>query len=172
VARSNGISDQTIYAWREKYAGMTKSDLTHMNTLEEENRRLKNLVAEFCLDNAALKALRKMVSPAPKRRGLEQLMTKGVSRRLGGRVVGLCRSASRAERKERRPELHAQIIALAEANPRYAFRRIHALLEARVNLKAVHRIWREEGLGLTTRKRRRIQVETKPEPAPTQFGDV
>lgn len=113
-----------------------------------------------------------MVSPAAKRRGLEHLMTKGVSRRLGCRVVGLSRSASRAERKERRPELRAQIIALSEANPRYGFRRIHALLGPGVNLKAVHRIWREEGLALTTRKRRRIQVESKPEPAPTEFGDV
>lgn len=59
VARSNGISDQTIYAWREKYAGMTKSDLTQMKSLEEENRRLKNLVAELSLDNAALKELQK-----------------------------------------------------------------------------------------------------------------
>lgn len=59
VARSNGISDQTIYAWREKYAGMTKSDLTQMKTLEDENRRLKNLVAELSLDNAAFKELQK-----------------------------------------------------------------------------------------------------------------
>lgn len=59
VARSNGISDQTIYVWREKYAGMTRSDLTQMKTLEDENRRLKNLVAQLSLDNAALKELQK-----------------------------------------------------------------------------------------------------------------
>ena len=59
VARSNGISNQTIYIWREKYAGMTKSDLAQMKTLEDENRRLKNLVAELSLDNAALQELQK-----------------------------------------------------------------------------------------------------------------
>ena len=59
VARSNGISDQTIYAWREKYSGMTKSDLAELRALQEENRRLKGLVAELSLDNAALKELQK-----------------------------------------------------------------------------------------------------------------
>lgn len=59
VARSHGISDQTIYAWREKYQGMTKSDLTAMRNLQDENRRLRHLVAELSLDNAAYKELQK-----------------------------------------------------------------------------------------------------------------
>lgn len=113
-----------------------------------------------------------MVSPAAKRRGLNHLMSKGVSRRLGCKVIGLSRNASRREQRDRRPELRSQIALLAQANPRYGFRRIHALLGPGVNLKAVHRIWREEGLCLTTRKRKRLQVEVEPEPAPAQFGDV
>jgi len=59
VARGHGISDQTIYAWRERYQGMSKSDLTAMRALQDENRRLKHLVAELSLDNAALKELQK-----------------------------------------------------------------------------------------------------------------
>ncbi len=59
VARSHGINDQTIYAWREKYQGMTKSDLTAMRNLQDENRRLRHLVAELSLDNAAYKELQK-----------------------------------------------------------------------------------------------------------------
>jgi putative transposase len=59
VARTHGISDQTIYGWRERYQGMAKSDLAAMRTLQEENRRLKHLVAELSLDNAALKELQK-----------------------------------------------------------------------------------------------------------------
>jgi putative transposase len=59
VARSHGISDQTIYAWREKYQGMTKSDLAAMRGLQDENRRLRHLVAELSLDNAAYKELQK-----------------------------------------------------------------------------------------------------------------
>ena len=59
VARSNGISDQTIYKWREKYSGMTKSDLTELRALQEENRRLRHLVSELSLDNAAYKEIAK-----------------------------------------------------------------------------------------------------------------
>lgn len=59
VGRRHGISDQTIYAWRERYSGMTKSDLAELKALQEENRRLKGLVAELSLDNAALKELQK-----------------------------------------------------------------------------------------------------------------
>jgi putative transposase len=44
VARRHGISDQTIYAYREKYKGMSKSDLTAMRNLQEENRRLRHPV--------------------------------------------------------------------------------------------------------------------------------
>jgi putative transposase len=59
VARVHGISVQTIYSWRERYSGMTKNDLTAMRALQDENRRLKHLVAELSLDNAALKELQK-----------------------------------------------------------------------------------------------------------------
>ena len=113
-----------------------------------------------------------MVSPAMRRRAFHQLREKGVSRRLACKVVGLSRNASRRVRVERQPELRARIIELAEQNPRYGFRRIHMLLGGAVNLKAVHRIWREEGLCLTTRKRKRIQVKAEPQPEPTQFGEV
>ena len=43
------------YRWREKYAGMTKSDLAEYKALQEENRRLRHIVSELSLDNAALK---------------------------------------------------------------------------------------------------------------------
>ena len=59
VARTHGVGVQTIYEWRKRYAGMSKSELTAMKTLQEENRRLKNLVAELSLDNAALKELQR-----------------------------------------------------------------------------------------------------------------
>lgn len=59
VARRHGITDQTIYRWRERYAGMTKSDLVEMRALQEENRRLRHIVSELSLDNAALKEIAK-----------------------------------------------------------------------------------------------------------------
>jgi len=113
-----------------------------------------------------------MVSPAARRRALAKLLEKGISRRLGCKVAGLSRNASKAQKADRRPELRAQILDLAQKHPRYGFRRVHALLEPGVNLKAVHRVWREEGLSIKSRKRRRIQVERTFEDPPKAFGEV
>lgn len=56
----NGVSEHTIYRWRAKYGGMSVSDAARLKALEDENRRLKHLLAEQVLDNHALKvALRK-----------------------------------------------------------------------------------------------------------------
>lgn len=112
-----------------------------------------------------------MVSPAAKRLALEQLLEKGISRRLGCKVVGLSRGASRYQKLDRRPELRQLIVSLAEANPRYGFRRVHALLTG-INLKAVHRIWKEEGLSLRHRKRRRLARPTAPRVVPTGPNQV
>ena len=57
VCRRHGISAQTFYRWKSKYGGMEPSDATRLKGLEDENRRLKKLLAESMLDNAALKDL-------------------------------------------------------------------------------------------------------------------
>jgi putative transposase len=55
VCRCHGISDATFYQWKAKYGGMEVSDAKRLKGLEDENRRLKKLLAEAMLDNAALK---------------------------------------------------------------------------------------------------------------------
>ena len=57
VCRRHGISDATFYKWKAKYGGMEVSDAKKLKGLEDENRRLKKLLAEAMLDNAALKDL-------------------------------------------------------------------------------------------------------------------
>ena len=57
LCRKYGMSDATYYNWKAKYSGMTTSDLKRLKALEEENRRLKQIVAEQALDNRALKEL-------------------------------------------------------------------------------------------------------------------
>ena len=57
VCRKHGISQQTFYRWKAKYGGMSVSDAQKLKTLEDENRRLKKLLAESMLDVAALKDL-------------------------------------------------------------------------------------------------------------------
>ena len=57
VCRRHGISDATFYKWKAKYGGLEVSDARRLKALEDENRRLKKLLAESMLDNAALKDL-------------------------------------------------------------------------------------------------------------------
>ena len=56
VCREHGISEPTFYRWKSKYSGMEVSDAKKLRALEDENRRLKQLVADQQLDNQALKA--------------------------------------------------------------------------------------------------------------------
>jgi putative transposase len=57
ICRKYGISNATYYNWKAKYAGMTVSDVRRLKSLEAENRRLKQMVAEQALDNRTLKEL-------------------------------------------------------------------------------------------------------------------
>jgi putative transposase len=57
LCRKHGISDATFYNWKAKYGGMTVSEAARLRTLEDENRRLKKLLAESMLDVSALKDL-------------------------------------------------------------------------------------------------------------------
>ena len=57
LCREHGVSEPTMYAWRSKYASMEVSDLRRLKGLENENRKLKHLVADLTLDNQALKAV-------------------------------------------------------------------------------------------------------------------
>ena len=55
ICRKYGISDATYYNWKAKFGGMTVSDAQRLKALEAENSKLKRLLAESLLDNAALK---------------------------------------------------------------------------------------------------------------------
>jgi putative transposase len=57
LCRKHGISDATLYTWRSKYGGMEISDARKLKTLEDENRRLKKLLAESMLDVATLREM-------------------------------------------------------------------------------------------------------------------
>ncbi len=57
LVRKHGISMHTFYRWKAKYGGMEVSDAKRLKQLEDENRRLKQAVADLTLDNQALKAV-------------------------------------------------------------------------------------------------------------------
>lgn len=54
ICRKMGISDATFYNWKKKYGGLGPSELRRLRQLEEENRKLKQLVADLSLDKAML----------------------------------------------------------------------------------------------------------------------
>ena len=57
LCRKHGMSEGTFYAWKAKYSGMTVSEAKRLKALEDENAKLKRLLAETMLDNAGLKDL-------------------------------------------------------------------------------------------------------------------
>ena len=57
LCRQHGISDAMFYKWRSKYGGMEVSQARKLKVLEEENRKLKKLLAEQMLDNSTLKEM-------------------------------------------------------------------------------------------------------------------
>jgi putative transposase len=57
LCRRHNVSSTTFSKWRARYGGMTASDAKRLKALEEENRRLKQLLADAMLDNQALKGL-------------------------------------------------------------------------------------------------------------------
>ena len=57
LARKHGVSEATLYNWKAKYGGLEVSEAKRLRQLEEENAKLKRLLAEAMLDNAGLKDL-------------------------------------------------------------------------------------------------------------------
>jgi putative transposase len=69
LCRKHGLSSPTFYKWKAKYSGMSVSDAQKLKALEDENARLKRMLADAMLDNVALKDLlgKCMVRPAAAR---------------------------------------------------------------------------------------------------------
>jgi putative transposase len=57
VGREMGVSKHTIYAWKAKFGGMSINEAQRLRQLEDENRRLKQIVADLSLDKEALKSV-------------------------------------------------------------------------------------------------------------------
>jgi len=57
LCRKHGISEATFYKWKSKYGGLEISEARRLRVLEDENRKLKHIVAELTLDNRALKEI-------------------------------------------------------------------------------------------------------------------
>ncbi|WP_409998260.1 MULTISPECIES: IS3 family transposase [unclassified Bradyrhizobium] len=177
LARKHGISEATFYNWKAKFGGMDVSEAKRLKVLEDENTKLKKLLAEQMLDAAALRELlfKKMVGPAAKRAAVAHLQTlMGLSERRACSIVGADRAMVRY--RSRRPpdaELRVRLRELANERRRFGYRRLFVLLRREgepSGINRIHRLYREEGLAVRKRRARRkaggvrvpILVEARP----------
>ena len=186
VAREVGVSQHTIYAWKQKYGGLDVAEAQELKRLQEENAKLKKLVAEYALDKEALKLviekkrlqlvgsqaqLRQARADVERvRQALPQLSERHVCGLLEIAVSPQRYCSRRAQRDE---PVRRRLIELAQEHRRYGSPRLCVLLnhESRCNHKRVERLYREAGLSLRRKKRKRLvrhHISTAPAQAANQ----
>ncbi|WBX84126.1 IS3 family transposase [Sphingosinicella microcystinivorans] len=172
LARRHGVSEATIYNWKSKYGGLEISEARRLKELESENAKLKRLLADAMLDQAALKDLlfKKVLTPAAKREAVAHLQAcHGMSERRACRVINADRKSVRyRSTRDDDAGLREKLRELANQRRRFGYRRLHILLHREgvmINRKKTQRIYQEEGLGVRRRRSRRRAVGTRA-PAP------
>ncbi|MBY3425490.1 IS3 family transposase [Rhizobium laguerreae] len=168
LCRKHGVSEATFYNWKAKYGGMEVSEAKRLKALEDENTRLKKLLAEQMLDAAAppRASCKKMVGPAAKREAVTHLKAvMGLSERRACQIVSADRKTIRY-RSSRPPEvdLRAKLRDLANERRRFGYRRLFILLRRDgepSGVNRIYRLYREEGLSVRKRKARRRAVGTR-----------
>ncbi|NEK39758.1 IS3 family transposase [Rhizobium leguminosarum] len=168
LCRKHGISEATFYNWKAKFGGMEVSEAKRLKALEDENARLKKLLAEQMLDAAALRELlgKKMVGPAAQREAVTHLKAvMGLSERRACQIISADRKMIRY-RSSRPPEveLRTKLRDLANERRRFGYRRLFVLLRRDgepSGVNRIYRLYREEGLSVRKRKARRRAVGTR-----------
>lgn len=180
LCRKHGVSDASVYKWKAKYGGMDVSEAKRLKGLEDENARLKRLLADAMLDNAALKDLleKKVVTQshepplvqghgdAAKRQAVAHLVASHeMSERRACQVIGCCRMTTRYEIvREDDPVLRERLKEVAKVRRRFGYRQLHVFLRREgfdLNHKRLFRIYREEPLHLRRRGGRKRTMGTR-----------
>ncbi|MGQ5702863.1 IS3 family transposase [Sandaracinobacteroides sp. A072] len=168
VCRRHGISSATFYKWKAKYGGLEVSDARRLRSLEEENARLKRLLADAMLDNAMLKEIsgKKVLTPGSKRQAVAHLQEVfEVSQRRACEALGVDRTTVRyVSRRSDDAEARTRIRELAGQRRRFGYRRLHWLLCREgwtMNHKKFRRLYREERLQVRRRGGRKRALGTR-----------
>nr|WP_315833550.1 IS3 family transposase [Bradyrhizobium prioritasuperba] len=168
LCRKHGVSDASIYKWKARFGGMEVSEAKRLRMLEDENTRLKRLLADAMLDNVALKDLlgKKLVTPAAERKAVAHLVdAHGMSERRACKTIGCCRMTMRY-RTTRTDDagLRQRMKAIAHERRRFGYRRLHVLLKREgyaINHKKLFRLYREERLAVRRRGGRKRAIGTR-----------
>ncbi|HAX09523.1 MAG TPA: IS3 family transposase [Marinobacter hydrocarbonoclasticus] len=171
VCRKMGVSDATFYNWRKKYGGLGPSELKRLKQLEEENHRLKKLVADLSLDKAMLQDVvgKKALRPPRKRQLVADLQARyGVSERQACAVLQFSRASCRYQSVARDSSaLSMRIREITLTRLHYGYRRVHVQLQRegwRDNHKRVYRLYRDQGLSLRLKRPRRNKAAKNRQP--------
>ncbi|MCJ7872942.1 IS3 family transposase [Phaeobacter sp. J2-8] len=161
VCRRHGLSTATFYKLKAKYGGMEVSEAARLKALEDENAKLKRLLADTMLDNVVLKDLPgKELTTLTKRRdaALRAMRDHDISQRRACRLVGVDPKTVRRERPPDCTEIRKEMQDIAAKRRRFGYRRIGVLLERKgmtMNHKKLYRVYREEGLSVKRRRGRK-----------------
>jgi putative transposase len=174
VCRKAGISEASIYAWRKKYGGLLPSEMKRLKQLEEENQRLKKLVADLSLDkrDAAGRDPPENMKPVRKREMVDDIRRVwqiGIRRACQALPVDRSTYHYRSKRSGQ-AVLMKRIKKIAETRVRYGYRRIHVPLRREgwsVITKRACRLDREMGLQLCNKSpKRRVKAQLRDDRAP------
>ncbi|MEN7538840.1 IS3 family transposase [Aurantiacibacter sp. DGU5] len=169
VCRKAGISQATYFNWKKKYAGLMPSEMRRLRELEDENGRLKRIVADLTLDREMLQDVirRKPLRPDRKRELVDGMLADwGVSIRRACRALPFDTSSYHYQSRRTDPAfLKKRIKEICETHVRYGYRRVYYILRREgwaVNLKKVYRLYRELGLQLRNKTpKRRVKAKLR-----------
>ena len=173
VIRQVGISEQTFYRWKKQYAGLQSDQVRELKQLQDENARLKKLVAELSLDKGdpAGCCLKKLARPALRRQVVVYMVSHyGLGTRRACRLIKQTRSVQYyCSIKDPRQDLRNRMRELAHARVRYGYRRVHVLLKREgwsLGKNQAYRLYCEEQLQLRSKlpKRRKMVVARRERP--------
>ncbi|MDR9839886.1 IS3 family transposase [Herbaspirillum huttiense] len=162
VCRKMGISDATFYNWKKKYGGLGPSEVRRLKQLEEENIKLKKLVADLSLDKAMLQDVlgKKALKPSRKRLLIEELRNRyQASLTQTCALFKMSRSLYAYQSKARdATPLVMRIKEITATRVHYGYRRVHVMLKREGwpdNHKRVYRLYQAEGLSLRLKRPKR-----------------
>jgi hypothetical protein len=167
ICRKAGISQATYFNWKKKYAGLLPDEMRRLKQLEDENNRLKKIVADLTLGprDAAGRHSPKALRPARKRKLVDGMLADwGISIRRACKALKFDTSTYHYKsRRTGQAGLEQRIREICETRVRYGYRRVHVLLRREgwmINMKKTRRIYNELGLQLRNKHpKRRVKAK-------------
>ncbi|HQA12527.1 IS3 family transposase [Zoogloea sp.] len=169
ICRKAGISQATYFNWKKKYAGLLPTEMKRLKQLEDENARLKKIVADLTLDREMLQDVirRKPLKPGRMRELVRGMCSDwAVSIRQACGAIGFDRSTFHYQsRRTDQAAVAKRIREICETRVRYGYRRVHVLLAREgwgINVKKVYRIYKELGMQLRHKTpKRRVKAKLR-----------